>query len=933
MASRLALCGLALSYALPAQAANPPVDLVIDIGAERHPISPLIYGVAWGDASDLDALNAPLNRHGGNPTSRYNWLENVDNRAADWFFESLPYDSATPGEQGDTFISTSRAGGAEPMLTIPMLDWVARLGPGRTRLCSFPKSTFDSQQLFDVWFPEAGNGKLPNGTLITGNDPNVANTPNSPTLQQGWLDHLKQTWGAAGSGGLRYYLLDNEASIWFSTHRDVHPLGPTMDEIRDKTVAYATRIRQTDPGATIVGPEEWGWSGYLYSGFDQQWAADHGYPPLNQYPDRSAHGGQDFVPWLLDELRDHQLQTGVKLLDVLALHYYPQAGEFWPGGTSTSTQLLRNRSTRALWDPSYLDEAWIGTEVQLIPRMKAWRDGHYPGLLLGVTEYNWGGEGHMNGATAQADILGIFGREGLDIATRWTTPDVDDPMPAVRPVFRAMQMYRNYDGAKSTFGDASVEVTGDDPDRLSAFAAQRSSDGALTVMAVTKSLSGSTPVTVDVGAFTAGGPAKVWQLAAGSIAALADLPLVNGVLTTSLPAQSVTLFVVPAAGQGCGAMTISPAALPDGKVGTAYAQPLSAGGGTAPLALAFEGSLPAGLGFAAGSLSGTPTAAGTYLLRFAVTDARGCRRQRAFRLVIAPAAGFAPVALAVDAGGNGVLESGETVGFVPSWRNLSGASGGLTGTLSSFTGPAGPAYTIPDSTADYGTIANGATAPAGGGYQVTLSGARPVAHWDASAGETPSVGPVKSWALHVGPTYNDVTPDVSAYRDIETLAHFVISAGCAAGRFCPDAPLTLRQLAVLALRAELGGAYGPAAAKGLFIDLPSANPYAPWVEELYVRGVFAGCGSWHSCPDNALRRAEMARYVLRVAEGPAYVPPAAAGTYTDVPSALAPWVEQAVSRGLAAPCAASRFCATAPVTRAQAATWLVRAFDLRLYAP
>src|SRR4029079_18488548 len=133
------------------------------------------------------------------------------------------------------------------------------------------------------------------------------------------------------------------------------------------------------------------------------------------------------------------------LLDVLALHYYPQAGEFWPGGTATSTQLLRNRSTRALWDPNYFDEAWIGTEVKLIPRMKAWRDEHYPGLLLGVTEYNWGAEGHMNGATAQADILGIFGREGLDIATRWTTPEDDDPKPALRPVFRAMQMYRNYD--------------------------------------------------------------------------------------------------------------------------------------------------------------------------------------------------------------------------------------------------------------------------------------------------------------------------------------------------------------------------------------------------------------------------------------------------------------------------------------------------------
>ena len=41
---------------------------------------------------------------------------------------------------------------------------------------------------------------------------------------------------------------------------------------------------------------------------------------------------------------------------------------------------------------------------------------YYPGTPIGITEYNWGAEDHINGATAQADILGIFGREGLDMA-------------------------------------------------------------------------------------------------------------------------------------------------------------------------------------------------------------------------------------------------------------------------------------------------------------------------------------------------------------------------------------------------------------------------------------------------------------------------------------------------------------------------------------
>ena len=94
---------------------------------------------------------------------------------------------------------------------------------------------------------------------------------------------------------------------------------------------------------------------------------------------------------------------------------------------------------------------------------------YYPGTPIGITEYNWGAEAHINGATTQADILGIFGREGLDMAARWTTPD------ATTPTYKAMKMYRNYDGNKSTFGDTSVSAAVPNPDNVSAFAAQRSS--------------------------------------------------------------------------------------------------------------------------------------------------------------------------------------------------------------------------------------------------------------------------------------------------------------------------------------------------------------------------------------------------------------------------------------------------------------------------
>jgi hypothetical protein len=110
-------------------------------------------------------------------------------------------------------------------------------------------------------------------------------------------------------------------------------------------------------------------------------------------------------------------------------------------------------------------------------------------------------------------------------------------------------MYRNYDGAKSTFGDTSVLASAPNPDNLAAFAAQRSADGALTVMAISKYLAGNTPITFTLANFTDGTAAQVYQLtAANRIERLADISLNAAGFSTTLPQQSITLFVIPAAG-------------------------------------------------------------------------------------------------------------------------------------------------------------------------------------------------------------------------------------------------------------------------------------------------------------------------------------------------------------------------------------------------
>ena len=515
------------------------VTLTIDAAANRHAINPLIYGVAFASETQLTELNAPLNRQGGNAASRYNWEQNASNRAADWYFESIAETSAAPGESADTFVDRARAAGAQPIVTIPMLPWVARLGANRGKRASFSIAKYGAQTGNDSqWFPDAGNGIWTSGGRVVGNDPADANVFVNTSFQQAWVQHIVGRLGGANGGGLRYYALDNEPSLWHETHRDVHPAGATMDEVRQRLIDYSQAIKAIDPGVVTIGPEEWGWSGYLFSGYDQQWGNTHGWTGL---PDRAAHGGWDYLPWLLDQLRTYNNATGARVLDIVSVHYYPQGGEFSSSTTSTM-QLRRNRSTRSLWDPNYVDETWINDRVQLIPRLRNWVASYYgAGTPIAITEYNWGAEPHISGAIAQADVLGIFGREGLDMAARWTTPDPSTP------TFKAMKLYRNYDGNRSTFGDVSVKATGGNPDNVAVFAATRTNDGALTVMVLNKYLSGTTPVTLNLAGFQHNGTATVWQLtSANTISALGVQQFTGNSLVASLPQQSVTLFVFPA---------------------------------------------------------------------------------------------------------------------------------------------------------------------------------------------------------------------------------------------------------------------------------------------------------------------------------------------------------------------------------------------------
>ncbi len=515
--------------------------LQVNAAAGQHPISPDIYGMNFAAENLAQELHLPVRRWGGNATTRYNWQSDISNHASDWYFENIKESDATalPDDSAVIrFIEQDRRTNTATLLTLPMIGYVSK---ANATACGFSQLKYGNQTANDwQWRPDCGNGILTNGSLVTGNDPADTSLGADPAFVANWVNYLKGRYGTATNGGIRFYNLDNEADIWFETHRDVFPLALTYDQFLTRTIEYAAAIKNADPSAKTLGPVVNGWTYYWHSPRDGQQGL------WSTRPDRMAHGDIPFVPWYLQQMKQYEQTHGVRILDYLDLHYYPQANgvSLSPAGNA-ATQALRLRSTRSLWDPTYADESWInGTEggpaVRLIPRMHEWVNANYPGTKLAIGEYNWGALDDLNGALAQADVLGIFGREGLDLATLW------DPPASTDPGAFAFRMYRNYDGAGSAFGETGVSASSADQGQLAVYAALRSSDGALMIMVINKSTS-TLSSSLNLSGFSPAPAAEVYRYSGQNLNTIVRQPdqaVTAAGFSASFPASAITLFVL-----------------------------------------------------------------------------------------------------------------------------------------------------------------------------------------------------------------------------------------------------------------------------------------------------------------------------------------------------------------------------------------------------
>ena len=462
-----------------------------------RPISPYIYGQNYISGGTLKKLGATVNRWGGNAETNYNWKDDATNRGGDWVFlntNESPKLGAEKDKSYYKYIEDTFSGGAQIVMTIPTIGWVAKRSPEGTRLSSFPLSLFPKQDRDDQG---AGSGFLPGGKEpLWGNDPNYNYVKSDPEFQKGWVETMVKSFGSASKGGVKFYDMDNEPGLWHWNHRDVCPLGIGYDDMVDLNAKYAAMVKSVDPDAQVMGMVSWGvmelagspWD-FVAGGKENIKKKDEKDIKGDKWTERTAHGDLPQVVYFLKEMKKRSDTAGMRLIDYLDNHGFP---EVWgKNAKGEKVNVLSDfpydpiltpqqfNALRILWDDTFVSEdSWCYADnnashlwtpwVGYIPKMKKYIDENFPGTKLAMSEYYPASASYFHGGLLVAVTTGIFMREGMDLACDWGSTKEGNY------VFFGHKLFSNYDDKGSKVGGNYVSSTSSSND-LYSFAAKDAS--------------------------------------------------------------------------------------------------------------------------------------------------------------------------------------------------------------------------------------------------------------------------------------------------------------------------------------------------------------------------------------------------------------------------------------------------------------------------
>lgn len=464
-------------FAITAQA---QVTVKVSV-ASPTPISPYIYGRNGSLSGDSNApLSAGdwtrlqdsgirfLRESGGNNSTKYNWRLRMSSHP-DWYNNVYPnnWDYAASTLQ-------QRLPAAQGMWSFQLIGKAAKSNAN-----NFNDWGYNQSQ----WW-EGVNQNLAGGGTVEPSGGSKAKVEGNPNLYlQNWtadstvalLDHW---FGANGIGlrkeTIRYWSMDNEPEIWNGTHDDVMPTQLSAEDFMQRYFEVAKRARAKYPNIKLLGPvpaNEWQW--------------------FNWDGNLVSSGGKSY-PWLeyfIKRVAEEQQATGIRLLDVLDVHFYP--------GSSEPDKIVQMH--RVFFDKTYsfpdanglkkINGGWDNnlTQEYLFERCKTWLQtymGPDHGVTFGVSETGVNNTSPNVVAVWYASTMGEFMKHPeVEVFTPWTWN---------KGMWETLHLFARYNQQQY------VSATSSSEDVVSAYPSLSLDGDSLSVMLVNRSTTATKTVTLQL---------------------------------------------------------------------------------------------------------------------------------------------------------------------------------------------------------------------------------------------------------------------------------------------------------------------------------------------------------------------------------------------------------------------------------------------------
>lgn len=459
---------------------NAQVTVTIDLSKDTHAISPYLYGRNNSlegnpgsnftpDWTRLKEAGVKFFREGGgNNSTKYNWRRKISSHP-DWYNNVYAHDWSTSAQLLQQNIPS-----AQGMWTFQLIGKAAK-----TNTANFNDWGYNNSQWWQGVNQNLAGGGQPNtsgGTkaLVEGN-PNLYLedwTADSTTLI---LDIWFNTLGLDKTK-LKYWNMDNEPEIWNGTHDDVMPTQLSAEDFMQRYFEVAKKARAKYPDIKLVGPvtaNEWQWY---------------------NWPSAINVGGKKY-PWLeyfIKRIGEEQTASGVRLLDVLDLHFYP--------GSTDASKVVQYH--RVFFDQNYIfpeangvknvNGSWDNSQTKeyIFERCKAWLTqyiGANHGVTFGLTEAGIPNINANTSAIWYAGTLGEFMKHPeVEIFSPWTWQV---------GMWEALHLFSRYNH------DNFVQATSSDEDNVSAYPTINAANDSLTVILVNRSASVTKSATLNFNGF------------------------------------------------------------------------------------------------------------------------------------------------------------------------------------------------------------------------------------------------------------------------------------------------------------------------------------------------------------------------------------------------------------------------------------------------